>query len=443
MLNDAETSATVNVVHNVNIPLTGGHIHRAPAGVNGPIIFPFPSPASPIGPLVWAIPAADVANLKAAGLYVNIHTTVNPGGAIRDQLRRFSFVPNATGGAQAAVAGVLDVAATHNADLDSVMVGLVMGTSAARASALSELTGNTIYAQGRQAVEAMATTQDSLFERAEDAGPDGRLGGFVIVGKGFGARKGNEFQSASKVSQPFLVTGLDIPVGEGASLGLAFGLADGKDKFKDGVGQTDAKTTSLSAYVSAGGDAIRVTGLIGYGWNEYETTRSLASLGRRATSEHDGSVWAIGAKASMPMSLGGGAVTPYAAVDYQSASVDAYQEAGASSLGLTVPKHKSKNAGLELGATALVGDTAATHGRLQLGYRMVLDDARDTLAVSLIGSPATFPVEVLSQGASAIRASASVVGRLAPGATLSAGYRGLFSQRTDNHAVEVRLTVRM
>ena len=69
VLNDAETSATVTATHNITIPLTGGHIHRGTAAVNGPVIFPFVAPyTSPVGQLTWAIPAADVVNLKNLGL---------------------------------------------------------------------------------------------------------------------------------------------------------------------------------------------------------------------------------------------------------------------------------------------------------------------------------------------------------------------------------------
>ncbi|CAN0089638.1 unnamed protein product, partial [Phaeothamnion confervicola] len=95
VLNDAETSAVVTATHNIPAAMVAnGHIHRAPVGVNGPVIFGFPSVAgapagvSPVGPLTWAIPTADVANLKAQGLYFNIHTQANPGGAIRGQIVR-------------------------------------------------------------------------------------------------------------------------------------------------------------------------------------------------------------------------------------------------------------------------------------------------------------------------------------------------------------------
>lgn len=65
--------------------ITASHIHRAPVGVNGPVIHS-------IGPFAtdiisqWAIPAAEVANLKAGSHYMNVHTAVFPGGEIRGQI---------------------------------------------------------------------------------------------------------------------------------------------------------------------------------------------------------------------------------------------------------------------------------------------------------------------------------------------------------------------
>ena len=59
ILNDAENTATITATHNITLPVTGGHIHRGSPTVNGPVIFPFPAPTSPVGPLTWSIPAAE------------------------------------------------------------------------------------------------------------------------------------------------------------------------------------------------------------------------------------------------------------------------------------------------------------------------------------------------------------------------------------------------
>ncbi len=68
---------------------TVAHIHTGAAGANGPVIIPL----TKSGDSDWVVPAgaklndAQMAAYKAGGLYVNVHTAVNKGGEIRDQIR--------------------------------------------------------------------------------------------------------------------------------------------------------------------------------------------------------------------------------------------------------------------------------------------------------------------------------------------------------------------
>lgn len=94
--------------------LTLAHIHRAPAGVNGPVVFGFFG--APINNLVNSVPSAavpvpfasgvggtftvtwdlaegnnttltaELPNLLAGGLYFNFHTVQFPGGEVRGQI---------------------------------------------------------------------------------------------------------------------------------------------------------------------------------------------------------------------------------------------------------------------------------------------------------------------------------------------------------------------
>ncbi len=85
--------------------VTGLHIHRAPAGANGPIVFGLIFPNSDLnGDLVidaaagtvtsaWDLNegnnttlAAELPNLFADGLYLNVHTVTHPSGEIRGQI---------------------------------------------------------------------------------------------------------------------------------------------------------------------------------------------------------------------------------------------------------------------------------------------------------------------------------------------------------------------
>jgi len=85
--------------------ITQAHIHRGARGTNGPVIFWLWQPNNPLYPpspeqlgKLWTNPTIDsrdevltqrvIDDLRAGNLYVNFHTTQNPGGAIRGQLTR-------------------------------------------------------------------------------------------------------------------------------------------------------------------------------------------------------------------------------------------------------------------------------------------------------------------------------------------------------------------
>lgn len=79
-----DPSFSITCDHNVPDP-TMAHIHFAPVGVPGPIVFPFADPANIDA--VWDDITLDEAiRLLAGGAYVNVHTAEHPAGEIRGQL---------------------------------------------------------------------------------------------------------------------------------------------------------------------------------------------------------------------------------------------------------------------------------------------------------------------------------------------------------------------
>ena len=68
---------------------TMAHIHKAPAGQNGPVVVPMVKTADNI----WSIPAgaklteAQFQDLKDGNLYINVHSAAHQGGEVRGQLK--------------------------------------------------------------------------------------------------------------------------------------------------------------------------------------------------------------------------------------------------------------------------------------------------------------------------------------------------------------------
>jgi hypothetical protein len=88
--NVANTISWSILALNIELPLTGAHIHAAPAGVNGPVIVNFSGQLSGSG--LFDADLASITPANASDFYVNLHNTAFPSGAIRGQLQYITTV---------------------------------------------------------------------------------------------------------------------------------------------------------------------------------------------------------------------------------------------------------------------------------------------------------------------------------------------------------------
>jgi hypothetical protein len=83
--NDGAVSGRVTTT---GIAGTAAHIHEAAMGKNGPVIIPLTKNGDTyVVPPDAKLTDAQITSFKEGNLYVNVHTTANPGGEIRGQLK--------------------------------------------------------------------------------------------------------------------------------------------------------------------------------------------------------------------------------------------------------------------------------------------------------------------------------------------------------------------
>jgi hypothetical protein len=126
-LNQGAGTFSLTCVHNV-VGATVMHIHRGAAGVNGPIVFDLGDPASPINATWTGMTPADIADLLAGDLYLNVHTAGRPAGEIRGQIlsRTVDLVAFTADGGQVVPPNATSASASCTADLDTNATSLAI-----------------------------------------------------------------------------------------------------------------------------------------------------------------------------------------------------------------------------------------------------------------------------------------------------------------------------
>ncbi len=119
-LNQPSSQFTLTCVHDV-IGATTIHIHRGAAGVNGSVAFDMGDPTSPVTATWTSMTPADIADLLAGDLYINVHSAGRPAGEIRGQIlsRTVDTVPFTATGDQYIPPNTTAATATCTADLSA------------------------------------------------------------------------------------------------------------------------------------------------------------------------------------------------------------------------------------------------------------------------------------------------------------------------------------
>jgi outer membrane autotransporter protein len=243
-----------------------------------------------------------------------------------------------------------------------------------------------------------------------------------------------------------LIGGVDWRFDHGIVAGVAATYVATPASFKDGS-RTSVNSYQGAAYAGWAGGPWYALGSAVVSVNDFATGRLLTSFGfpGAASSSPSGQSYAGHAEAGYRWLQAGFTVTPYAALDYVHASIDAFNETGG--FGLSVNGADGNSFATTLGARASTriswGDHAVLVPEVRVGWSHEFRDASQTISASVIGiSGSTFSQTGINFGRDSAIVGAGLSMELSPDAKVFVDYDGRLSQRFQEHAISGGLRVR-
>jgi outer membrane autotransporter protein len=231
-----------------------------------------------------------------------------------------------------------------------------------------------------------------------------------------------------------LIAGVDFMIGDGLRLGVGGAYAENKLGIASRASIAHGNLGSLLAYVSYQSGAFGLNLGGDYGWGETGTVRSLAVPAGTATADRKVEAGSVFAQASYDFGL---PVIPYAGITHVSLNHGSFAESGGIAA-LSGAASSDAQTYSVLGIRAPVG-SFDIHGlaltpRIDIGWAHAFDAATPLQRLSF-PTLQSFTVAGAPTGSDAAALQLGLDLTIMPGATLSAGYDGTFSNRGQSHAL--------
>ncbi len=221
-------------------------------------------------------------------------------------------------------------------------------------------------------------------------------------------------------------------------LGVAGNYANTSLDFAD-ASHTNVGTYQGAIYSGWSSGAWYVTGLAGFGVNDYSTTRQQAAFGSvgAATSDPNGQTYTTHAEAGYRWSQSGFALTPYVGVGYIHTHIGAFtEEGGFGALAVNAASSDSlaTDLGVRLTTHIAIAGLNPILPEIRIGWRHEYLDAAQTLTASLAGlAGSSFSATGANFGRDSALVGLGVTQALGSSARIFVAYDGQFTQKLTGH----------
>ncbi len=259
------------------------------------------------------------------------------------------------------------VAPTNDTIFTSLGTTALLGGQQANATVLGYLSelhnGNAPTAAVHTALASTAPTQlgqgGTPGEIAQDFTgllselPDAmaQMGGWFRATGNFASLNGSASVPGFTTQSGGFLAGIDRPVSEATTLGIAAGYSHTNLSASDGESGT-LDTPRLMLYASYAPEPWVFDGVVGYAYDRIGATRPIAAVGQTATSTNDGQEVGGAAQASYRVDLAGMTIMPTAGLQYIHLFEAGFTESGAPGFDLMVANRNSDSLRPFIGASA-------------------------------------------------------------------------------------------
>ena len=240
---------------------------------------------------------------------------------------------------------------------DTVLTETLNGTSAALFARLSQLRagqGSGLASVGLLSNDQQLALRDAGQLRGGSAGDDltdSRWGMFATALIDTGDVDASDREDGFDFDTTGLVAGVDYRLSDSAVIGLAASYNNLDVEFDRSAtvsgGDVDADGYGLSLFGSWYQDDFYLTGLAGFGRQDYDLSRRIViptnsanpanqGANRTADADTDSDYWTLSLGAGYELRRDALTINPYLQLDYLNADIDGYQETGALGLNLEV-----------------------------------------------------------------------------------------------------------
>jgi outer membrane autotransporter protein len=260
-----------------------------------------------------------------------------------------------------------------------------------------------------------------------------------VLGYGMGGDVSSDGNAAS-VDYTLMGTavGVDSDLDEFTSLGVAYGFTPFLiDRNSDRI---DAETHQISAYANRRFGMQYLLGVVSFGRNDFEATRRIAfdGVNETAESEFSSGQFAFYVEAGGNRNLGSYFIQPLVGLQYVNVSQDAFDETGADSLNLTIPKSSADSLRSALGGRVARPFFTESGGMVapELRARWMHEFLNDpqTISPSFDGADDdSFAIQGVKLGRDFLVLGAGITGELTPSISAFVNYDAQISAHEQAH----------